>query len=465
MNIPFVRCGLITLLIGSLAGCDGDSHKNAQLRTVHASPDAPRVDILANNSKIAEASYTEATAFRSIEAGNTTIRLDVNGAQPPVTALTAAANLERNKFYTVFAANRVAALEALTVVDDGNAPASGSAKLRVVHAAPGAPEVDVYVTTPTQDLNDASVTPTLTFAFKAIIPANGARALEVPAGSYRIRVTPKGDKASVVYDSGSVAIAAGADLLLAAVQEDSATNPAPISLLLLPRTGASSVAQDARAQVRVAHFSPNTPRVDVYLRAPTAALGAQNLVVPDAIFGAFSNFLPVEAGSYRASAALDGQTTEAIGLDATLAAGQDVSVFALGLNGSAGAQALRLAAYPDDLSTPASGKAKLRVIHLSPDAPAVDVVALSGSGTIASRLIENLAFPNATAQYLPLDPGTYTVAVVPAGQSSPILPSNAGIAITLAAGEIRTAVAIGCLSTTGTCAGGSPFSLALLSDN
>ncbi len=465
MKNPFVRFGLLTLLIGSLAGCDGDSHKNAQLRAVHASPDAPRVDILANNSKIAEASYAEATTFRSIETGNTTIRLDVNGTQPSVTALTAAVNLERNKLYTVFAANRVAALEALTVVDDGNAPVSGSAKLRVVHAAPGAPEVDVYVTAPTQDLSDASVTPTLTFGFKTIVPANGMRALEVPAGDYRIRVTPKDDKASVVYDSGSVPIAAGADLLVAAVQEDSAASPAPISLLFLPRTGASSVAQDARAQVRVAHFSPNTPTVDVYLRAPTAALGAQNLAVPDAVFGAFSNFLPVEAGSYRASVALDGQTTEAIGLDATLAAGQDVSVFAVGLNGSAGAQVLRLAAYPDDLSAPATGKAKLRVIHLSPDAPAVDVVALSSGGVIASRLIENLAFPNATAQYLPLDPGTYTIAVVPAGQSTPILPSNTGVTITLAAGEIRSAVAIGCVSTTGACAGGSPFSLALLNDN
>lgn len=466
MKIPFIRFGLAALLVGTLAACDdNDSHKNAQLRAVHASPDAPRVDILVNNAKLAEASYTDASGFNAVAAGNTNIRINVNGAQPPVTALNVDTALERGKFYTVLAANPVAAIKALTVVDEGNAPVSGQAKLRAVHAAPGAPEVDVFVTAPAQNLNDPNVQPTLSFKFEGIVPANGTRALEVAAGDYRIRVTPKGQKATLVYDSGTVPIAAGADLLIAAVQENSDASPAPISLLLLPRVGNSAIAQDARAQVRVAHFSPTVPTVDVYLLGQGASIASSTPVADNVSFPGARSFLPVDAGNYRASVALDTQTTEAIGLDAALTPQQDVSVFAIGLLTGSGNQGLRLQPYPDDLSPPAAGKAKLRVIHLSPDAPAVDVVVLSAPGTIASRAVPNLSFPNASAGYLPLDPGTYTVAVVPSGQNTPLLPSNAGVPITLAAGDIRTAVAVGCLTTSGACAGGQTFSLTLLEDN
>ena len=467
VRFNYLKWGIVALISAALVGCGGSSSNDdtAKLRAVHASPDAPRVDIVVNNKKLAEASYSEATGFVSQHAGNVTININVNGSIPTVTALSAAAALERNKYYTVFAANKVAAIEALIVVDENNAPANGSAKVRVVHAAPDAPAVDVFVTAPSADLSSAAVTPTLSFAFKGIVPANGTKALEIPGGDYRIRVTPVGNKATVVYDSGTINVAAGSDLVIAAIQENSAASVAPISLLLLPKTGASAVLPDARAKVRVGHFSPNTPTVDVYLGAPGSPLTSATEVVPNASFPVASGFLTVAPGTYRASVALDGTTNEAIGLDAAITAGLDVSVFAIGLNGGSGANALRLNAYPDNLNAPPAGKAKLRVLHLSPDAPAVDVVVLSAPNVIAARVVQNLAFPNASASYLELDPGTYTVAVVPTGANAPLLPSAAGVPITLAAGNIRTVAAIGCLATSGTCAGGAAFSLTLLNDN
>lgn len=467
MRFNYLKWSMVALIGAALAGCGGDSSNDdtAQLRAVHASPDAPRVDIVVNNKKLAEASYSEATGFVSQHAGNATININLNGSNPTVTALSAAAALERNKYYTVFAANKVAAIEALIVVDENNAPANGSAKVRVVHAAPDAPAVDVFVTAPSTDLSGAAVTPTLSFAFKGIVPANGTKALEIPGGDYRIRVTPVGDKTTVVYDSGTINVAAGSDLVIAAITEKSTASVAPISLLLLPKTGASAVLPDARAKVRVGHFSPNTPTVDVYLGAPGSPLTPTTEVVPNATFPGALGFLNVAPGTYRASVALDGTTSEAIGLDAAITAGLDISVFAIGLNGGSGPQALRLNAYPDGLNAPPAGKAKLRVLHLSPDAPAVDVVVLSAPNVIASRVVLNLAFPNASASYLELAPGTYTVAVVPTGANAPLLPTNAGVPITLAAGNIKTAAAIGCLATSGPCAGGAAFSLTLLNDN
>jgi Domain of unknown function (DUF4397) len=467
MRRSFLQLGLAALISATLTACGGgsSSHDSAQLRAVHASPDAPKVDVVVNKKKLAEASYGEATGFNSVDPGNATININVNGSNPTVTALAAQAALERNKYYTVLAANKAASIEALTVVDENNTPASGSAKLRVVHAAPDAPEVDVYVTAPSVDIGATLAVPALSFAFKGIVPANGTRALEVPGGDYRIRVTPKGSKTPVVYDSGTVNVASGADLVIAAIQENNVASVAPISLLLLPKSGAAVNVADARAKVRVGHYSPNTPTVDVYLSAPGSPLTSATEVVSNASFPIASSFLTVQPGRYRASAALDNTTAEAIGLDANVTNGLDISVFAIGLNGETGNKALRLNAYPDDLRAPATGKAKLRVLHLSPDAPAVDVVVLSAPGTIAARVVQNLAFPNASASYLELDPGNYTVAVVPTGQNAPILPTNAGVTISLAAGNIRTAAAIGCLAVSGTCSTGQPFSLTLLNDN
>ncbi len=53
--------------------------------------------------------------------------------------------------------------------------------------------------------------------------------------------------------------------------------------------------------------------------------------------------------------------------NAALAADTSTSVFAIGLLGGSGVQALHLAAYTDD-RVPVADMAKVRVIHLSPDA-------------------------------------------------------------------------------------------------
>lgn len=214
-----------------------------------------------------------------------------------------------------------------------------------------------------------------------------------------------------------------------------------------------------QAAVRVAHFAPDVPAVDVFLKTPGAANAASNRLLQNVTFPAATAYNSVNAGSYDASVALAGTLTAVLDLNgANLAAGSSTSVFATGLLGGAGAQALALRAYPDD-RTPVAGKAKVRVIHLSPDAPAVDVVVLSG-GAIAARPVTNLAYPNATPTSLQLDPGTYTLAVVPTGASAPVLPTAAGVPVTLAAGDVATVVAIGALAAPGA----QPFQFKVLDD-
>ena len=94
----------------------------------------------------------------------------------------------------------------------------------------------------------------------------------------------------------------------------------------------------------------------------------------------------------------------------------------------------------DDLTTPASGKAHVRFIHLSPNAPAVDV-ALTGGGVVFG----NKSFKDYTA-FTPLDAGTYNLEVRVAGTATVALPLP-GIA--LQAGKIYTVFAKGFLGGSG----------------
>lgn len=445
---------------------------NTQLRAVHASADTAAVDVRVNGASAFQGvSFRQASSAAGVASGTT--RLQINPTGTATSAIDVSVPLAQNRDYVAIAAGNSSAgtpadqaIGALLIEDEGNAPQAGNVKVRVVHGAPGVPAVNIYVTAPADALPATPTVPAL--AYRQAAPASGQRALEVAGGSYRVRVVVPGQTVAA-FDSGPITLVAGTDLLLIAIpSKDSAS---PISLLAVPKGANAFEVTDQRAQVRVGHFSPNTPTVDVYLRAPGAPLDAGNLVAPDVMFGMSSNFQAVMAGNYRASVALDTQSTEAIGLDAALAMRQNVSVFAVGLLGGVGNQALRLQAYRDDLTPPPAGRAKLRVLHLSPDAPAVDVVVLDATGAVALRPVTDLAFPNATG-YLDLAPGTYRVAVVPTGGVTPLLPPPTspsaipGVSLTLLAGDVTTALAVGCLNVaTGPCAGGGHFQIIALEDN
>jgi hypothetical protein len=93
----------------------------------------------------------------------------------------------------------------------------------------------------------------------------------------------------------------------------------------------------------------------------------------------------------------------------------------------------------DDLSALDAGKARLRVIHASPDAPAVDVAAKGGA-----VLVPNLAFPNAS-DYLTVDAMTVDVEVRAAGTNTVALEVPG---LNLEAGKVYTVYAVGLLSGT-----------------
>lgn len=197
---------------------------------------------------------------------------------------------------------------------------------------------------------------------------------------------------------------------------------------------ASSSAQTATAMVRVAHLSPNTPAVDIWLdgKAVSALKGVS--------FKAVSGYLSIPIGKHDVAVYVAGTTSNpAIDVKGLALDAKAYTVAAIGTLGGTGAQALKPAVFVDDLtSNPA--KARVRVIHTSPDAPAVDV-AVQGGAVVAP----NLAYPNATG-YLELGAGTYPLEIRAAGMTAAVFKFSTPA---LEAGKVYTVFAIGRLGTSG----------------
>ncbi len=175
------------------------------------------------------------------------------------------------------------------------------------------------------------------------------------------------------------------------------TAAALAAVMAIPATGA---AQDETAKVRVGHFSPDAPAVDVY--AGDAA------ILTDVPFGVLSEYLEVPAGTYSiavVAAGADPADGAVIGpVDLPFEAGTMTTVAATNVLESIEPQVIADAPNPQD------GIAQVRVVHFSADAPAVDIALDEGD-----VVVENLAYPNATEAYLDLPEGEYDLEIRPTG--------------------------------------------------
>lgn len=159
-----------------------------------------------------------------------------------------------------------------------------------------------------------------------------------------------------------------------------------------------------QAKVRIVHGSPDAPAVDITVNGET--------VVENAAFKAVTDYLMVPAGEHEVSIYATGTVAEGNPvLTANLAveAGKAYTVVATNTLAN-----LEVAVLNDDLTTTA-GKAKVRVGHFSPDAPAVDVAVTGG----------DVLFPNApfkaVTDYAEVEPATLDLEVRVAGTKDVVL--------------------------------------------
>jgi len=203
----------------------------------------------------------------------------------------------------------------------------------------------------------------------------------------------------------------------------------PALLLGIPKAASASTASTASTAavgtgwVRLAHLSPNTPAVDVYLYSFGNPSAEQ--VLHHVAYGVVSPYEALAAGEYTVAmrAAGAAATTKPV-LSASLNVAPGGAYTVAGLGPESG---LRLQVLNDQLTTP-PGKVLVRVIQASLQQHEVTVT-WDGTPTVT-----NLAF-GSVSSYQVASPATATLHV--AGESE-----SANSTITLAAGTVHTIVVL-----------------------
>jgi hypothetical protein len=164
-------------------------------------------------------------------------------------------------------------------------------------------------------------------------------------------------------------------------------------------TAFASGATSGTGWIRLAHLSPNTPAVDVYLYSFDNSNAM--IVLHHVAYGTVSPYESVQAGDYSVAMRAAGASATSqpvLSTSVTIAAGHAYTVAGMGPESG-----LRLQVMDDDLTTPA-GRSLVRVIQASLKDP---VVKVSLGSTVLS---DSLKFAS-VSPYQPVTPGTETVSV------------------------------------------------------
>lgn len=201
-----------------------------------------------------------------------------------------------------------------SLMSSGATHAAGNAFVRVVHAAPAAPDVDVYV--------DGSKLLT-SFKFGTVTDY-----VPLAAGQHEIAVTPAGKSVSNAVIKQSVSVNNGVSYTVAAIGDNN-TTPGLVAF-----ADDNSLAS-GKAKVRVYHLSSDAGAVSV-------ATGGQT-VIPDLTFKNASSYLAVAPGSYTFDVTVK-SSGATVNTSADLAANTITSVFAVGLLKGSGDTAFKFVA-------------------------------------------------------------------------------------------------------------------------
>ena len=200
---------------------------------------------------------------------------------------------------------------------------------------------------------------------------------------------------------------------------------------------------------RLAHLSPDTPPVDVYLSSVTGAIPQK--VFKAVGYGVMSNYLALPPGAYAVAMRGVGAAPTSppiLSAQATIEADKAYTVVGAG-------ERIRLGikVFVDDLAAPEAGKSKVRVIQASVKQPKLDVKVADGE-TIAN----GIDFAT-TTEYRQVGAGRFTLRLTPTGGSS-----TTTVSAPLAAGSVYSLLVLdgksGALSAelrTDARAGAAPF--------
>lgn len=334
-----VRALLPALLGLMLAACGGNDDET-QIRLVNATGDVESVSLYTGSDQRLEAVKTDVLSdYTTFDSGEYDVRVrnDEDGTVLATTSMT----LSTDGHYTAIAWGNNGSVKLKVLSDDDGDASANYTTVRVFNATIDAGDLDVYLTSATASLDNA--TPNASTVTSGTLSSYA----EVGSGTYRLRVTAAGDKTDVRLDVPSVTL--GSQQRVSVVLRQG-TGGVLVHGLLIAQQGSLTVAQNTKARVRVAAGVGSNGIVAASVGG-TSVTGA--LTSP-----AVSSYQLVPAGDQALLVQVNGATVSSE--TNTFTAGGDYTLLAYGAN------AVSLLTDDNRLPT-SSAKAKMRLINGTAD--------------------------------------------------------------------------------------------------
>ncbi len=386
---------------------------SAQIRVIHAAPEAPAVDVyLAGgvDPLISSLNYGEATAYLTVGAGDYVF--DIRAAGSPASSVpvytTGTLSLADGDVVSAIAVGRISStnpadrFRVLALADEFATPGVGSAIVRIVHAGSDAPAVDI-------DVNDDGSTEIIGLARFA---DTGASGIQVPANTaLQIGIRANGNRVTAFT---TPPLPDGAQLFVIAtglLSEHPRTNNS-FSLLAVADQSLGFIRQNPT--IYALHDAPDAPNVDIYT-------GGQRIVA-NLAFGELSAPLQVPPATYELDFYSAGAQPGVPAFSAwtpNLEPGMRYLAIATGfLSPDPGDQPVQLISLTDEFDLDNVTDARIRLVHASPDAPNVDISTVENSFLNQPVLAGNVPFAASTdGAGLPVPAALIPVGIAAAGST------------------------------------------------
>src|SRR5215204_2019190 len=380
---------VVALLIGfaALAVLPGagraqdPTDEDASIRFVHASPDAPAIDVIVDGAPVAEnVAFSSASDYMPFSSGEHQVQIVPTGSGAESAVLDETVDLDGGGAYIFAAAGLLNEIEAKTYEVDLDDLDENQTRVRLVHLSPDTDNVDLYVTGGDEWFDDVDF-------------PNASDYKDVDAGSYDLEVRAHDSETVALSLSGfEVQPGRALDVLVLGQSSDNSLTALTLETRVSPSCGAViGDGTDDDACVRVIHTSIGAPAVDLYVN--------DSLVIENLAFGSATDFAPLPSGGDRNIKIVPtGSPLDAAVVDTNvdLDAGQAYDLIAFNR-----VDDIDVKAVEANLDPVPVGQARLRVLHEAPDSPDVDVVITDGP-----TLFEGVGTGDET-DYTIVDAGTY----------------------------------------------------------
>ncbi|GAB5492734.1 MAG: hypothetical protein Phog2KO_29490 [Phototrophicaceae bacterium] len=376
---------MLALFALALVPVNAQDDDMAMVRIGHFVPDAPAVDIYVDGVvTIENLEFSEVSPFLDLATGIYSVVITPTGTSFETAAIGALdVIVEADDALTVATVGSVEDdTLTVTVIEEDYSPIpAGSARITVVHAIEYESAIDLY---------GSSVQLVQTLRYPGINGSDGAFTRDVPVGRYNFEANISETDTTIRLANGTE-LADGEYYLIVALGPQANEG----DLLIVTPEGynldddmmeettedtSTEVMAEGVAMVRIGHFAPDAPAVDIYVDGVVAVEGLE--------FPEVTAFLELDSGIYSVAIAPTGTSLEdAVIAPSDIAVEADATLTVIAV-GSVADETLSVAVIEEDYSPIPAGSTRITVVHAIEYESAID---LYGSGV---QLVQSLRYPD-----------------------------------------------------------------------